>query len=437
MPRLPPSTAALLVSVLLLAACGRTPAERALGGEPLYEDAYTGYVLSDVETGEVLAARNPERLFTPASNAKLLTLATALAWLPPDSLPALAYRHDGDTLRLWGVAYANLAADSAPYNRAIRRRLAAHPGPVEVSLHGFASLPRFGAGWMWDDFNGAYARERSGLPVYANLATAWRDPDSTWATRPRFLAVRAGPVLPKGRLSRREGSNRFAASAATAPGDTLAAPLYDALALTAQLLEDWTGREIRSHAEPLPPDWRARVYRGLPLDTLLRAMMLPSDNFLAEQILLQAGLYALGTTNERLVRDSAATTVFAAVPDDQLRWADASGLSHYDMISPSALVTVLRNLYARTPWPRLRRLLATGGESGSTIEDYYAPRGGEAPWLWAKTGTLRHNHCLSGYLVADSGRVIAFSLMHNHFPGASGDYKRAMERSLRAVKAAY
>ena len=435
------STLAALACALLAVACGRTAAERALAGEPIYDAAFTGYYLADAETGEVLAARSPARLFTPASNTKLLTLATALAWLPADPLPALSYRYDGDTLRLWATAYPLLGADDLPYNAAIRRRLAGHDGPVEVSLHAFRGLPRFGAGWMWDDFGGAYARERSGLPVYANLATAWRGADSSWRTRPAFLVVGADAVLPQGRLSRREGSNRFTASAnppaGPGPADTLSAPLYDAQALATQLLEDWTGRDIRHHAEPLPPDWRARVYRGLPRDTVLRAMMLPSNNFLAEQLLLQAGLYRLGVTNEARIRDSAVATVFAGLPPDQLRWADASGLSHYNLASPAALATVLAELYRAYPWPRLRRLFAAGGESGTTLAGYYGPRDGEAPWLWAKTGTLRHNHCLSGYLEADSGRLLVFSLAHNHFPGGSAEYKAAMERSLRAVKAAY
>ena len=432
-----PYAMALAACALLATGCRHSAAERVLASEPLYDAAFTGYVVCDVETGEVLASRNPDKLFTPASNTKLLTLATALAWLPNDSLPALAYRHDGDTLRLWGTAYALLGADDAAYNRRIRRRLAEHDGPVEVSLHGFNALPRFGSGWMWDDFNGVYARERSGLPVYANLATVWRTSDLKWGSRPNFLAVRPGAVLPKGRLSRRESSNRFAASAKTSPGDTLRAPLYDAQALTTQLLEDWAGRTIRHHAEPLPPDWKTRVYRGVPRDTLLRAMMLPSDNFLAEQLLLQAGLHQISSANVGRVMDSALAELFGAIPADQLRWADASGLSHYDLASPAALVTVLRELHAAEPWSRLRRVFPAGGEAGTTLAGRYGGRGREGPWLWAKTGTLRHNHCLAGYLRTDAGRLLAFSFMHNHFAGGSAAYKNAMERSLRSIKAAY
>lgn len=424
-------------TVCAVVACGRPAVERTLDDEALYGKAFTGWAVVDLATGERLTSRHPDRLFTPASNTKVLTLATALAYLPADSLPALAYRYDGDTLRLWGTAYPYLAAEPTEADERIRRRLAAHAGPVEVSVHGFASLPRFGSGWMWDDYGGTYARERSGLPVYANLARAWRDPAGGWRAVPDFLAVNASEVLPKGRLSRKEASNRFEASAKTSFGDTLRAPLYGAQDMTAQLLEEWVGRPVVYHAEPLPSDWRSRTLPGQPRDTLLRAMMLPSDNFLAEQLFLQAGLVGADLTDERATRTTVKERGVLGVDLEALRWEDASGLSHYNLISPSAAVSVLAKVYADHDWSLVRRLFATGGEPNSTLSRSYLPKPGEPAWLWAKTGTLRHNHCLMGYLRADSGRMLAFSFMHNHFPGESQAYKKAMERSLRALKSTY
>lgn len=434
-----PSTGLVLLFALAIAltSCGRSAVERNLAAESLYDEAFTGYSVVDVVTGETLLARQSDRLFTPASNTKILTLATALAYLPADSLPAVAYRVDGDTLRLWATAYPLLGADAQPYNKRIRNRLGQHDGPVEVNLHGFNLLSRFGSGWMWDDFVGLYARERSGMPLYANLASAWREGGERFTARPSFVVVNTSEAMPKGRLSRKENSNRFTASAKTARRDTVSAPLFNAQALTAQLLEDWSGRPIRYHDVPLPKDWRMRTWPGLPRDTLLRAMMLPSDNFLAEQVFLQSVLIGRGQTLERRARTAARREVFSDLEDDQLRWVDASGLSHYNLISPAGLTQVLNTLHQRHDWGLLRRLFPTGGEPASTLANYYAPEPGERPWLWAKTGTLRHNHCLSGYLLADSGRLLAFSFMHNHYAGTSSAYKIAMTRSLRQIRSAY
>ena len=423
---------------MLGSACGPSTPERLVAAEPLYEADFTGLYLADAATGEELYARNADKLFTPASNVKILTLATALAWLPQDSLPALAYATEADTLRLWALAYPELAADSLPYNRAINNFIAAWPGTVEFNMHGYRTLPRFGAGWMWDDHPYAFARERSGLPLYRNLAYVWHDPDGgrdRLGGRPDFLAARRSSVLKGDQIQRDEASNRFFVGEALGAGDTLRAPLYAVANLATQLLEDWTGRPVRYHNRPLPSDWGARVLRGQPRDTLLRAMMLPSDNFLAEHLLLQAGLYRHGLTNESAVREQAQREVLA-LDEEALFWADGSGISHYNLVSPRSLAQVLRKLYADYPRELLLRLFPAGGESG-TVQRFYGSATGEPPYVYAKTGTLRHTHCLSGYLRASSGRWLVFSFMHNHYAGTSTAYKRAMERTLAGIRDAY
>ena len=436
--------ASLAVLALLAASGCRSAALRIVNAEPLFQQAFTGFYLADARSGRELAARNADKLFTPASNTKLLTAATALAWLPADSLPALAYRADGDTLRLWALAYPFLGSDDSLYNREIRRRLSEWPGPVEVGLHGYADLPRLGEGWMWDDYPYAFARERSGLPLYGNLVAAWRTEEEApgggaslaWRTRPTFLAVGESVDLARGRLRRDEMSNRLTASPATAIDDTLLAPLYGANALASQLLEDFAGRPVPHHNEPLPTDWRSRTWKGLPRDEALAAMMLPSDNFLAEQLLLAAGLFHDDLTDPRAIRRRAQDSVLQ-VGEEALAWADASGISHYNLVTPRALAEVVRASFVAAGQVRTDRLevLPQGGRSG-TIADWYAGELG-VPYVFAKTGTLRHNHALTGLLRADSGRWLVFSFMHNHYRGSSTDYKRAMQRALAEIRESY
>lgn len=440
-PQWGPSAAFLLA---LMCGCASSKTLKRLGAEPLYDQAFTGFYLADAVTGKTLVEREADKLFTPASNTKLLTLATALAWLPADSLPALAYREDGDTLRLWALAYPLLGSGDEPYNEVIRQRLRDWDGPVEVNLHGYDRLPRLGAGWMWDDYPYAFARERSGLPVYGNLVAAWRADREvpgggvagSWDTRPSFLAVEASATQRSGTLTREEATNRFVAGAATPVRDTVFAPLYDANGLAAQLLEDFAGRPVRYHARALPDDWRDRTWRGLPRDEVLEAMMLPSDNFLAEHLLLQAGLYRGGLTSPRSIRARAQDSVLH-LADPALAWADASGISHYNLATPRGLATVTRATFVTDGQVRTDRLhlLPQGGRTG-TIERWYAGPAG-TPYVFAKTGTLRHNHSLTGLLYAESGRWLVFSFMHNHYRGSSRDYKAAMQRSLAAIRAAY
>ena len=54
--------------------------------------------------------------------------------------------------------------------------------------------------------------------------------------------------------------------------------------------------------------------------------------------------------------------------------------------------------------------------------------------VYAKTGTLRHNHNLSGYLISDSGEKYIFSFMVNHFTSESDDVKKGISDLLNWIK---
>jgi D-alanyl-D-alanine carboxypeptidase/D-alanyl-D-alanine-endopeptidase (penicillin-binding protein 4) len=98
------------------------------------------------------------------------------------------------------------------------------------------------------------------------------------------------------------------------------------------------------------------------------------------------------------------------------------------------MVYVLTDLYREIPEERLLRLFASGGVSG-TVRDWYA--GDEAPYVFAKTGTLANNHCLSGYLKTRSGRLLIFSFMHNHFREPLAGIKQQMQGILEKLRDTY
>jgi len=56
--------------------------------------------------------------------------------------------------------------------------------------------------------------------------------------------------------------------------------------------------------------------------------------------------------------------------------------------------------------------------------------------LWAKTGTLNETNALSGYLKANSGKTIVFSIMVNgHRPGSDAEL-HSVDRIAEAIAAA-
>lgn len=119
-----------------------------------------------------------------------------------------------------------------------------------------------------------------------------------------------------------------------------------------------------------------------------------------------------------------------ADPGDFLFY-DGSGLSANDLITPRAATTLLAYA-AHQPWGQLyRSTLPVGGVDGTLAGRFTTgPLQGR---IFAKTGTLAEVNALSGYLIADSGRTLIFSILCNdHQP--TGDAARiALDRIATAI----
>ena len=138
------------------------------------------------------------------------------------------------------------------------------------------------------------------------------------------------------------------------------------------------------------------LIQGPLVQPILKKMMIESDNFLAEQLLINAQrVEGYETQNEYLQRLK--SSLFASLPDPI--WVDGSGLSVYNMNTPRNFVKTLEIIFNMITWDEIKELFPNKF-SDENIDDSF---------LYAKTGTLRHNQALSGYLVTRSGRKLAFS----------------------------
>jgi D-alanyl-D-alanine carboxypeptidase/D-alanyl-D-alanine-endopeptidase (penicillin-binding protein 4) len=89
--------------------------------------------------------------------------------------------------------------------------------------------------------------------------------------------------------------------------------------------------------------------------------------------------------------------------------------------------------YELVPRDRLFSLLAVGGVSG-TIRNNYK---GERPYVFGKTGSLRNNHMLSGFVVTRKGRTLLFSWMNNNFTVSTVTVRGRMEEILKFIYESY
>jgi serine-type D-Ala-D-Ala carboxypeptidase/endopeptidase (penicillin-binding protein 4) len=160
-----------------------------------------------------------------------------------------------------------------------------------------------------------------------------------------------------------------------------------------------------------------------------------SENLHAELMLRMLGKL-FGTDGsvaqgERVVRQF---LVSAGVDDGDFYLFDGSGMSDDDRIAPRALTTLL-TYAARQSWGAAwQASLPIGGVDGTIASRFKnSPVKGR---VQAKTGTLSETNALSGYVKADSGKTIVFSIMVNgHRPGSSAE-RQAIDRIVEAIAAA-
>ena len=144
------------------------------------------------------------------------------------------------------------------------------------------------------------------------------------------------------------------------------------------LLEDTLNSQVTYH-DQIPES--TNPFYSQPTLPTLRLMMLPSDNFLAEQLLINCartrGFRNVDAFRDQLIKD------WDFLPDT-VRWVDGSGLSRYNLISPRNIVSILNQIYQNESWETIEQIFPIGGVSG-TLKNWYKA---DKPYVYAKTGTL-------------------------------------------------
>ena len=389
--------------------------------QAVFANQFTGFMVYDPVAADTLYQYNSGKYFTPASNTKIFTLYAGLKLLPAN-IPSLKYLESNDTLYIQGTGDPSLLhpyfQDSTALNFI--------KGYQKIALFsGNFNETHWGPGWAWEDYEGYYSPERTALPFSGNVVQIYKG--DSLMVQPAYFRDSVSTI--RYLFSRLRDANRFFYDPDSR--DTVLIPFKTDTSLTRQLLEQATGKRI-FHAGKMPEGEIKTLY-GQPTDSLYKRMMQESDNFLAEQLLLAASGILSDTLNGHLARNYVLEEFLEDLPQPPV-WVDGSGLSRYNLFSPEDMVYVLTDLYREIPEERLLGLFASGGISG-TIRDWYA--GDEAPYVFAKTGTLANNHCLSGYLKTRSGRLLIFSFMHNHFRGSLAGIKQQMQGILEELRDTY
>lgn len=197
-------------------------------------------------------------------------------------------------------------------------------------------------------------------------------------------------------------------------------------------------QELRD-ADGESPRRTLAVFESVPLREVLVPLLADSDNFTAEMLLRHVGLQVGGAGRLDTGLDAVRTFLVEVVgwTEDQFELDDGSGLSPFNLLSPRAVVKLLRWSWDQT-W-RADYFEALASPTQGTVAEFWP----SAPPLRAKSGTIRQTQCLAGVLLpgTGNGRVPAdgeamepvfFAWMINHATRSRSEIRREVMSTLRS-----
>ena len=442
---------AFCIAAAILAGCStiRSPPSLSttidrIAAEPPLDRAIWGILVTD-DAGRALYSRNAHTLLVPASNRKLFSASSAIDCFPLDHRFSTELLLDGSNLVLRGGGDPSLGGrwaferdkDFAPFIDALRSRGVTSVADIIADVSRFDRVtepPSWKIGYMsGGDISpvDALAYNENVVGVFVeSCAKPVVDTDPLFvparvtgivcgAGEPDVLSDATNSLTVEGTLS-----DRY--QALTSVNDP---PLYAAQALRDALRHG--GIEVRGALRVERTHGFQTAEKLAEIDSpffvqLLMVMLKNSQNLYAE--MLFKGTADPPSSYERAEDlERAFLTADVGLDPSEFRFVDGSGLSPDDLVTPAAIVHLLRWMNEPARRGLFWSVLATPGEEG-TLRRRLLPL---ADRLRAKTGTLRGVNALSGILAGAHGRYRYFSILINHHTAESAT--RAIDDMVTAI----
>jgi D-alanyl-D-alanine carboxypeptidase/D-alanyl-D-alanine-endopeptidase (penicillin-binding protein 4) len=403
--------------------------DKSFAASEIVNTYHMGFALYDLEKEQMLYSRNEDKYFVPASNTKLYTFYGGLKMLP-DSIPSLRYVERGDSLIFWGTGDPSFLLkqlngnNSYEFLKASKRKL--------FFAHGRYNGHFYGNGWAWDDYNDYYQAEISELPLMGNLLNLSAKGGQLHKVPRLFDACfQADSSVTTGdfRVTREFDHNVFHHPNVPVK-DTYRqqVPYKINTASTLAMLSDTLQKHVELISMKMPAD--AKTVYNVKTDSVLKEMMLPSDNFIAEQLLLVYSNQLSQELNTKTAIKHITDTYLSDLPDKPV-WVDGSGLSHGNLFTPRDMIMLLQMIYKEVNnQERLFSMLPAGGQSG-TLRNAY-PRT-DKPFVYGKTGTLSNTHNQSGYVLTKKGKIYIYAFLNNNFVQTTATVRKEMEKIVTQI----
>lgn len=402
----------------------KKPYAKLIDTSQVFAHNFTGMAIYDVDQKKTLFERNADRYFTPASNTKLFTYYSSVKTLG-DSIPALRYVINGDSLIFWGTGDPTFFHHDLKNSKVFEFLKSYKRSKLFFFSDGNFTNPSMGAGWAWDDYNDYYSAEISPLPMYGNVVRINIDKEE-FSPQPTIFQNSFYKKDEGTSIARIQTDNLFLLpkSMLQKSNYTQDIPFKTSTGLTQQLLIDTLRKNVGLLHIPVPRE--AKTLYSTTSEDVYRLMMQESDNMLAEHLLLLCGTVIKDSLNSSFVIKTITEKYLQDLPDVP-KWVDGSGLSRYNLFTPRSIVKLLEKLRADVPQEKLYSILPIGGQSGTLKNGY---KNTDRPFIFAKTGSFSGVYNLSGYLVTKKGKTLAVSFMNNNFNQPTTKVRKEVEKIL-------
>ena len=420
-----------VATIMILSACSVRQAQKTLLNSEGVKGAHVGIAIYNDSKEQWLSKYQSDHYFTPASNVKILATYLGLQFLG-DSLPGWKMAENADTLFLMPLGDPSFMHPEFKYQPVVDIINNTNKQVVIVG-NNQDQFEIFGSGWSWADYAEDYQPERSRMPIYGNVVHFYQSNKKLEAIKPFYFfkdIVDLGKAEEKNWSRSRTGNRFFTTNENNkskyfqVPFSQEDVPMVKAL----ELLSDTLGKKISFQKNSTVTSIPFKTIKTVSTDSLLKIMMLRSDNFYADQIVLMASEQLFGKMDDAALLDSTKKLFFADLPQ-KMRWADGSGLSRYNLNTPENYIAILQQMQSKFGEARVKNIFEKGGEG--TIAAYYKNFPGT---MYAKTGTLGGQVALSGFIYTPKQQKLYFSvLVANHMSPSSTQVRRAVETYLTKV----
>jgi len=414
-----------------------------------------GVVVKSLTTDELIFQYNPDKLFVPASNVKVLTSVTALSILKPDYRFKTVFYSGGDVTQgvIHGGLYIKGYGDptlSTQYLETIAEEFKSLgvkeiKGGIIVDDSYFDNV-RYGKGWKekWKgdvfsppisalslNYNTFYIKVYPSKPGRIPIVALEPKGTNVNVINKAITTNKGGRLtavwLEGGKTIKLDGSISRRTPSYTLEITTRNPTLYAGSAFK-RILDD-AGIRVEGYVTVgVVPDWAGVLYTHFsdPLYLIIAEFNKNSVNIIGENIVKTLGATIIGEPGTWEKGTEVVSNFLHEIGiKDSFEIFDGSGLSLLNRVSPNAITDVLEYAYNNQVISlKFLNSLSIGGVDGTLKKRFR--RSEVEGRVMAKTGHLSNVNALSGYLFTKSGDVLVFSILANGLGSKATSFQNSL-----------